>query len=76
MSVWDQLKLEDIRFKVCKFLANAQKHWFKPGIRLTFVMRDPTNDECYIVLGDDELPELKRLIEKEIDRDLEKANPN
>lgn len=30
---------------------------FKPECRLTFVMRHPTDLECYIVIGDDTEPE-------------------
>lgn len=35
---------------------------FKPGMRLTFIARDPENPEADFLLSDDELPEVAELL--------------
>lgn len=37
---------------------------FKPQCKLTFLMRDPGNDECsMLITNDDDLPAVRRVIE-------------
>jgi hypothetical protein len=46
-------KLKAAHMRVCDMLGELADHTFAKGVRLTFVMRDPKNDDCYMVVGDD-----------------------
>lgn len=38
---------------VCDALGKLADGVFVKGMKLTFVMRDPNNEDCYMVVGDD-----------------------
>lgn len=45
-----------------KAMVKLSKH-FTTGMKLTFVMRDPANDECVLIKTDDVLSEVSRVLE-------------
>lgn len=45
---------------------------FLPHVRLTFVMRDPGNSECHMVITDDNLGELAGLLLDKYDDEEER----
>ena len=67
MNTLTKFFLEDVRLKVSQFLARAAK-WFVPEAKLTFTMRVPGNDDCFLIVTDDDLTELIRVIELELKR--------
>lgn len=44
-----------------KALVRLSRH-FASGTKLTFIMRDPANDECVLIKTDDELGEVARVL--------------
>lgn len=47
-------KLKSAHMRVCDVLGDLEDYTFAKGVKLTFVMRDPNNDDCYMVVGDDD----------------------
>lgn len=46
-------RLKAAHMRVCDVLGDLADHTFVKGVKLTFIMRDPKNDDCYMVVGDD-----------------------
>ena len=45
--------LQRAHMRVCDVLGDLADHLFVKGVKLTFIMRDPANEDCYMVVGDD-----------------------
>lgn len=41
---------------------------FKPGMRLTFIARDPDNPEADFLMSDDDLPAVAELLQRSLQR--------
>jgi hypothetical protein len=67
------MTLDEVHQEVSAFLTEAER-FFKPGVKLTFIMRRPDNDECDILITDDSLDELAAVIERMKKREKEKAD--
>lgn len=59
--------LEVVHNRITEALVKLESY-FEPGCRLTFIMRDPKNDEADIVETFDDLDELKKVIERTQER--------
>lgn len=59
----DDLKLRLAQNAVADALAKLGDELFAPQCRLTFIMRDPGNDECsMLVTNDDDLEGVERVL--------------
>jgi len=64
MPSMTQDRLDNAQFTITETLAELEG-LFLPRCRLTFVMRDPGNDECsMLITNDPDLAAVRRVIEK------------
>lgn len=55
-------KLDRAMRIVSRHLDNIEREVFKPGMKLTFIARDPTNPEADFLLSEDDLSEVAELL--------------
>lgn len=68
-------KLQRAMQIVSGHLDRINREVFKPGMRLTFIARDPTNPEADFLLSDDELSEVAELLIRSSKREDARPQP-
>jgi hypothetical protein len=55
-------KLERAMLTVFGYMYRIEREVFKPGMKMTFIARDPTNPEADFLLSEDDLSEVAELL--------------
>lgn len=62
------VKLDNAARIVAGYMDRINREVFKPGMRLTFIARDPDNPEADFFLSDDDLPGVAELLARSAKR--------
>lgn len=63
-QILDRVKVQ-LHDNIAPLLDAARKH-FVPGVKMTLIVRSPGHDDRDIIISDDELPEVRKVVERKL----------